>query len=95
VNAPCFTVFLIDRTIHGVDCSCMNQNMEVGRGRWCIAWLLDGYQLSIYSVLYIIYEVTCSLYPFVHSMSKSYYSIKIRGLVGFTGLSNILFRFYL
>jgi hypothetical protein len=42
VNAPCFSVFLIDRTIHGVDCSCMNQNMEVGRGRWCIAWLLVG-----------------------------------------------------
>jgi hypothetical protein len=53
----------------------------------------DRYQLSIYSALYIRYEVTCPSYPFVHSMSNSYYSIKIRCLAGYTGLSNILFRF--
>jgi hypothetical protein len=55
--------------------------------------MMAGYQLSIYSALYITYEVTCPSYPFVHPMSNGYYSIKICCLVGFTGLSNILFRF--
>jgi hypothetical protein len=53
----------------------------------------DRYQLSIFSALYIRYEVTCPSYPFVHSMSNGYYSVKICCLAGFTGLSNILFRF--
>jgi hypothetical protein len=55
----------------------------------------DGYHLSIYSALNIIYEVTCLSYPFVHPMSNSYYSIKICCLAGFTRLSNILFRIFI
>ncbi len=103
VNAPCFSVFLIDRTIHGVDCSCMNQNLEVGRGRWCTAWLLVGCcwmlaswwitNIHLFSFEYYIWNDLSIISICSSNVKQLHYSIKICCLAGFTRLSNILFRF--
>jgi hypothetical protein len=61
VNAPCFTVFLIDRTIHGVDCSCMNQNMEVGRGRE-VVYCMAPWQIPIIYLFSFVYYIWSDLF---------------------------------
>jgi hypothetical protein len=68
VSAACFIVFWMGRTTHGVDCSCMQYNLEVGKGGGTSGWLLlnaNGWRIPfIYLFSYVYYiQRGPSIYP--------------------------------
>jgi hypothetical protein len=92
VSAACFIVFWMGRTTNGVDCSCMQYNLEVGRGRWYF-WLAVVECSRMADTIYLFIQL-CILHTkwtihlsnvFVH------FSVEIHCLAGFTILSNFLF----